>query len=1579
LNVIRYLPSHPATLFAAFLCKIQDRREGITQMRIRKLNRLAVCVLVSSLGVCFQANGQNGIITTVAGSGPIGFSGDGGLATSASLSFPYGVAADALENLFIADQGNNRIRRVSATGTITTVSGTGTVGFSGDGGPATSAELNSPFGIAVDASGNLFIADTSNNRIRKVSASGIITTVAGNGSVGFAGDGGPATSASLNQPIGVAVDTSGNLFIADSLNSRIRKVSAAGIIATFAGGGTAVVGDGGPATSAFLSLPYGVAADAAGNLFIADLLGNRIRKVSANGIITTIAGIGTCCFSSDGGPAVSALVGQPTGVAVDASGNVFIADRDNNRIREVSVSGIIATVAGNGTAGFSGDGGPATAAELYEPSGVAVTPSGNLFIADYVNNRIRKVSMPASSGSPVAIPLPAAVTDVDVNPNTNQVYVGGNISNVVQSIVWIDGTTNSIVKSLGPGQGARVNPATNKIYAADLYGGHILVYNGSDGSLLKTISTFGCPIEAVVDGSLNHIWGVGQCGGGNDPAFLIDGNTDTLISGYIGSGGVMGSSMAVNPATHAFYMLSGGVEKEVNAATFAVTNAPFSAAVVASNLLATSMYGADASGKNVVVINYGTESLVTTLPVSQTGAIAVNPTRNRVYAVDLSVSPPVIKVFAGGNSLIGSNTLLGSIPLRSGDQPCCNMAVNSSSGTIYLPVVNSGSPFLLVIVDTLTNPSGSAPGLTSLSPSTAVAGAGALTLTVNGSGFVSGSVVQWNGTNLTTTLVSATQLTALVPASDIASVAIAQVTVTNAGVGTSNALPFTIQASVVSLSITSITPSSATAGGAAFTLTVNGSGFSQSSSTLQGPIPGSVVQWNGSTLPTSYVSGTQVTAPVPAGDLASAGTAQVTVFTPPGGSSNAVTFTIQAPKTNPAITSVTTAYGGAVIAQNDFIVIKGANLVPGNTPASGTIWSTAPSFASGLMPTLLGGVSVTVNNKPAFVEFFCSAATASVCPQDQLNILTPLDNTTGPVQVVVTSVGVSSPAFSVNMQAIAPSFLLFSTAGYIAATHANGSLLGSASLYPGSSTPASPKETVVLYAVGFGLPATALVNGSATQSGSLPVLPVCQIGGAPATVAFAGLISPGLYQLNLTIPATAPSGDNAVSCTYNGATTPSGDLITVQSGASVPTLLTLLDDVTSNQTGTPNNVCTLPPSITSFQTTAPDVYLFFDVNGAAVGDMETTTFYRPDGVVYFTNTSTVVAIGANGYSCFGYEIFIAGYPGASYPGVWTVGTTWNNAVNPLYSRNFNLVSSSAPAQQFTLTAATGGSGSGSVSPSPIGASCGANCWSYAAGTVVTLTATPATGSTFAGWSSACSGTSVTCTVTMNGNQTVTATFNPPAGASTLAIVPGQVLSGVIDQNNGMASNLVPYFLVATGGNVGPAGYTWTVPPGSLKAYPPAIVIQPVGVVDDVSPQSLTSGVFTMPVEVSDGTNAVTSQVTIDLSSVCNSSNGNSSKPCSSASVPTNVHISYLPNGAIGSAYAASITTEGGTPPYRWTLGGGSLPPGISIDPAKGLLIGTPTAAGTFNFFVLTTDAAGLGTSIEIRDGVLAAQFTLVVK
>ncbi len=345
----------------------------------------------SSLPSVLAAPGV-GDITTVAGTGVPGYNGDGGVATSAQLNSPYGVAVDAWGNLFIADSENQRVRKVTASRVITTVAGTGVAGYNGDGGAATSAQLNYPYGVAVDPSGNLFIADFNNQRIRKVAASGVITTVAGTGVAGYNGDGGVATSAQLNYPFSVVVDSSGNLFIDDYGNQRIRKVATSGIITTVAGTGVAGYnGDGGVATSAQLNDPWGVTVDSSGNLFIADYGNQRIRKVATSGIITTVAGTGVAGYNGDGADATSAQLNNPDGVAVDASGNLFIADSTNQRIRKVDISGGITTVAGTGVEGYNGDNIAATSAHLRAPRGVAVDTSGNLFIGDAGNARIRKV------------------------------------------------------------------------------------------------------------------------------------------------------------------------------------------------------------------------------------------------------------------------------------------------------------------------------------------------------------------------------------------------------------------------------------------------------------------------------------------------------------------------------------------------------------------------------------------------------------------------------------------------------------------------------------------------------------------------------------------------------------------------------------------------------------------------------------------------------------------------------------------------------------------------------------------------------------------------------------------------------------------------------------------------------------------------------------------------------------------------------------------------------------------------------------------------------------------------------------
>lgn len=443
-----------------------------------------------------------GIVTTIAGNGTLGYSGDGGPATAASMYEPGGLAFDVAGNLYIADIGNSVIRRVNTSGIIATVAGTaGTFAFSGDGGPATAAALNSPRGVLVDGIGNIYIADTGNQRVRKVDNSGVITTIAGGGVLfgenvpatsarlpgpravafdlsgnllisvaqqgrvrrvnlstglintvagtfpgfngdglnalstrfnqgmtgllfdslsnllvadssngrvrkidassqivttlvgGYLGDGNPATAAAFHQARSVDFDASGNMYIVDNFNYRVRKVDTSGVITTIAGNGiNGYSGDGGPATSASIEVgAQGVAVDAGGNVLIADYNNCAIRKVNSSGIITTVIG-GTCGYSGDGGPASAAALGGPLDPTFDSSGNLFFIDSDNCAVRKVNTSGIINTVAGNGTCSFSGDGGPATSATFNTISGIALDMAGNLYIADAANDRVRKVN-----------------------------------------------------------------------------------------------------------------------------------------------------------------------------------------------------------------------------------------------------------------------------------------------------------------------------------------------------------------------------------------------------------------------------------------------------------------------------------------------------------------------------------------------------------------------------------------------------------------------------------------------------------------------------------------------------------------------------------------------------------------------------------------------------------------------------------------------------------------------------------------------------------------------------------------------------------------------------------------------------------------------------------------------------------------------------------------------------------------------------------------------------------------------------------------------------------------------------------
>ncbi len=447
----------------------------------------------------------DGNIQTNIGNHTLAYSGDGGSATNSELDTPGGVSVDDAGDIFIADSINSVVREVvTATGDIQTVAGSGTAGYTGDGGAATSAELNSPEGVFVDSAGNIFIADTNNSVIREVVASsGNILTVAGNGTAGYTGDGGAATSAELSGPFGVFVDSAENIYIADTGNSVIREVAASsGLISTVAGNGTvcdpptSTCGDGGVATSAQLSFPSGVFVDVSEDILIADTLDFRIREVTAsNGIIATVAGTGGRGYAGDGAAATSALLDTPYGLFVDTAGDIFIADTDNAVIREVvAATGNIQTVAGNNAAGagFSGDGGQSTVAQLNSPSGLFGDGAGDLFIADTDNSRIRKL-VPTIFVSVTPNPVNVAV-------NSQQQFTAAVTGNSNTSVTWqVDGvvggnSTVGTISTAGLFQAPATIPTPSTVTVTAIANAD----GTTSGSAQATIVTAGGAVKVVV-------------------------------------------------------------------------------------------------------------------------------------------------------------------------------------------------------------------------------------------------------------------------------------------------------------------------------------------------------------------------------------------------------------------------------------------------------------------------------------------------------------------------------------------------------------------------------------------------------------------------------------------------------------------------------------------------------------------------------------------------------------------------------------------------------------------------------------------------------------------------------------------------------------------------------------------------------------------------------------------------------------------------------------------------------------------------------------------------------------------------
>ncbi|HTX33790.1 MAG TPA: hypothetical protein VME43_02180 [Bryobacteraceae bacterium] len=398
-------------------------------------------------------------ITTIAGNTRTGYSGDGGPAIDAELNDPRGIVTDPAGNVYFCDRDNNVVRKVDTNGVITTIAGTGVAGYNGDNILGTKAELNEPWRVTIDPAGNLYIADAANDRIRKLAPSGIITTVVGTGQPGYSGDGGPAASATLRIPEQASLDVFGNLYIADTGNNVIRKVSTSGVITTVAGtgfgagvgnstGNGAYSGDGGPATQAELNLPVSIALDPSDQIWISDQLNNVIRKVNTSGVISTVAGIyNKIGYTGDGGPATSATFNTPAGIDMDSAGNIYITDAGNNVLRVLLTNGTIQTVAGNGIAGFAGDGGPALKAELDSLRQVAVGTFGDVYIADSFNNAIRKLT----PSGPTAGEITNAFGNIQIlAANTWLIIKGANLAPAGDSRTWAasDFVNNQLPTSL---------------------------------------------------------------------------------------------------------------------------------------------------------------------------------------------------------------------------------------------------------------------------------------------------------------------------------------------------------------------------------------------------------------------------------------------------------------------------------------------------------------------------------------------------------------------------------------------------------------------------------------------------------------------------------------------------------------------------------------------------------------------------------------------------------------------------------------------------------------------------------------------------------------------------------------------------------------------------------------------------------------------------------------------------------------------------------------------------------------------------------------------------------------------------
>ncbi len=1026
------------------------------------------------LGLALWFTVQAQTITTIAGGGGNGL-GDGGAATAATLQQPGAVAVDSLGNIYIADGQDQRVRRVNAAGVISTFAGTGNRDFSGDGGQAASAGLNQPSGVAVDSANNVYIADRLNHRIRKVTPAGVISTFAGTGTAGFTGDGGAATSATLNSPTALAVDSQNNLYIVDTNNRRIRKVTPGGTISTFAGNGLVnFSGDGGPAINAGISTPAGLAFDAQGNLYVSDG-SNRVRKIVA-GVITTYAGNGGTGTAGDGGAATSAQLSTPAGLAVDAAGNLYIADEFNNKVRKVNGAGTISTYAGGANVGGNfGDGSAATNASLALPIGLMIDGNGNLLIADSNHGRVRKVS--ASAAPPISLSTTSMTFSYQIGgtvPAKQTFNVTSNVGVLNVTVAASGGSWLSVSPTSGNTPLTVTVTADPTALVANLYQGTITV--------TPPVSAGGSPVTVNV-------------------GFQVTAGTGT-ISTFAGNG-IQNCAADGALTTTALFTRLIGLAIDTNGAVYAADSACFTVRKIAGGTIATTAgngtqgFSGDGGQATKAALNP---------PLNQYQGIAIDGGGN-VYIAD-SGNRRIRKVDNAGviSTIAGNGTQIaaadGAAATATGLIDPRGVAVDGA-GNVYIAETSNarvrrvtGDGTIHTYAGTTFGDSGDGGAATSAKISSpfaiAIDGEGSLYISDVGAA----KIRKVTSSGIISTVAGNGQRGA---SGDGGAAASASIDPLGIAVDSAGNVFFADPDNHKVREVVAATGFIKTVAGDG-NLGFKGDGGPAINAQLNQPeavaidAAGNLYIADFGNFRIRRVLGVAAPAPV-------AGT--------------------------PSVNLVANAFGeAATLAPNTWVEVKGSSLA-----GTQRVWG-GDDFKNGQMPTSIDGVSVMVNGKPAFIYFVS---------EKQINILTPPDALPGSVEVKLAYNGKTS-SLTVAGQALSPSFFVFDGV-HATATHVNGTLIGPTTLYPGASTPAVPGETIILYANGLGATSQAIVSGSVSQGGTLPQLPVIKVGGIQAQVTFAGLVSPGLYQLNVVVPLTAPDGDNALTGTYNGVAMQSGVIL----------------------------------------------------------------------------------------------------------------------------------------------------------------------------------------------------------------------------------------------------------------------------------------------------------------------------------------------------------------------------------------------------------------------------------------------------